>query len=96
MKGAAEPMVARKLSRFSSASLSRAIATSSTFSRRPWTPMNEDAFCSWLRFHSFIAATKMAPRPGDGRSLICWYSSSSDWPDQNTRSKRFISRLTQP
>lgn len=39
---------------------------------RPCTPMNEEAFCSWLRFHSFIAATKMAPRPGDGRSLICW------------------------
>ena len=44
-------------------SLSREMATSSTFSSRACMPMNDAAFCSWLRFHSFMAATKTAPRP---------------------------------
>ena len=39
MKGAAEPTVARKPRRFSSVSLSRAMATSSTLSSRACTPM---------------------------------------------------------
>ena len=35
-------------------------------------PMKLAAFCSWLRFHSFIAATNTAPSPMAGFSDICW------------------------
>ena len=32
----------------------------------------DEAFCSWLRFHSFMAATNTAPKPTEGLSAICW------------------------
>ncbi|MNL25124.1 hypothetical protein D3C87_1465950 [compost metagenome] len=72
MKGPADPTVARKLRRFSRYSLSRAIATSSTLSRRCCMPTKLAAFCSWLRFHSFIAATNTEPSPPEGFSACCW------------------------
>src|SRR5450432_3243978 len=91
--GPAEATVARN-SRFdSSRSTSRAIDTSSTFSRRACRPMNEEAALWNERFHSRIADTNRLATP----VLLCvesWpYSSSSDWPDQNTCSKRSIDPL---
>ena len=68
IKGAAEPVVARNNSRDSIVLISFWICTSTTFSMRfctPWKPARRAA--SWLRFHSRIAAMKIAASPRLGR-----------------------------
>ena len=64
MKGAAEPVVARNSRRASTSCISFWICTSITFSMRFWTPWKPARMAaSWLRFHSRMAAMKMAASP---------------------------------
>ena len=63
MKGAAEPMVARKPSLPSSRSISRVSARSIALSMRVCRPSGDFAPFSKLFFHSRMAATKIAPMP---------------------------------
>ena len=63
MKGAAEPVVARKPSRPSSRSISRVSARSIALSMRVCRPSGDLAPFSKLFFHSRMAATKIAPMP---------------------------------
>ncbi len=63
MKGAAEPMVARKPSRPSSRSISRVSARSIALSMRVCRPSGDLAPFSKLFFHSRMAATKIEPMP---------------------------------
>src|SRR5215472_4527076 len=87
IKGPAEPTVASTSSPRSMCSISRAMATSMTFSMRICRPASERTWPSRLRFHSRMAATNNAPVDCPGWVASDLYKSSSDWPDQNASSK---------
>src|SRR5271157_1715250 len=91
MNGPAEATVAKTKRLDSSRSTSRAIETSRTLSMRACNPRNEAAACWNERFHSRMAATNSAAAPAFAWPDSEAYSSSSDWPDQNTCSKFSIS-----
>ncbi len=63
MKGADDPIEARKPRRPSSRSISRVSASSIALSMRVCRPSGERAPFSKLFFHSRMAATKIAPMP---------------------------------
>src|SRR6202162_4529116 len=86
-KAPAEPTVASTNSLRSIGSISRAMATSITFSMRICRPAKERAWPSKLRFHSRMAARKRTAVECSGLAESDLYSSSSDWPDQNACSK---------